>query len=56
MSEMPNTAESIKLRYCLGDNSECARHMVFKALGRRRVPTNLLPSQTAKALLMIAKP
>lgn len=49
MSDMPTTAEMMKKRYCQGDNSKCARYMVFKALGRERVPANLYPAQTGRA-------
>lgn len=42
-----------KKNYCLGDNSECARHMVFKKLGREAVPANLYPNQLDKAKKII---
>ena len=53
MADKPATAESMKKRYCLGDNSQCARYMVFKALGREKVPANLFPIQVDKALEII---
>lgn len=33
-----------KNKYCLGDNSKCARYMVFKKLGKANVPTTLYPN------------
>lgn len=53
MMDMPSTAEALKHRYCLGDNAQCARFMVYKALGKRKVPPNLLPNQTRRALTTI---
>ena len=44
-----------KKKYCQGDNSNCARMMVAKILGRERVPTNLYPNMFEKANEMIAK-
>ena len=35
----------IRIKYCKGDNSGCARYMVFKALGREEVPLDLYPNQ-----------
>lgn len=55
MSGMPTTAESMKKRYCLGDNSMCARYMVFAALGRENVPPDLFPSNLEKGHQLIGK-
>ncbi|GAB6062971.1 hypothetical protein [Deferrisoma palaeochoriense] len=49
MANMPRMAETYKKRYCLGDNSQCARYMVFKAWGRERVPPDLFPNQRERA-------
>jgi hypothetical protein len=38
-----------KKKYCLGDNSKCARYMVFKKLGRPAVPVNLHPNMIDQA-------
>ncbi len=49
---MKNLDAIIKMRqdkYCKGDNSICARYMVFKVLGRENVPKDLLPFQIEKA-------
>jgi len=49
MKSMPASAEQFKKNYCRGDNSICARFMVYKALGREKVPANLFPNQVDKA-------
>lgn len=53
MAAMPATAQLVKTRYCLGDQENCARHMVFRKLGSEKVPADLYPTQIdrAKALL-----
>ena len=38
-----------KKKYCLGDNTDCARHMVFKKLGREKVPANPFPNMQDRA-------
>jgi len=45
MKDMPTTTSVYKKRYCLGDNSKCARYMIFKALGKEKVPPDLFPNQ-----------
>ena len=49
MKNMPAIAEQMKTKYCKGDNSYCARFMVFRALGREKVPANLVPNQIDRA-------
>ena len=53
MADTPVTAQSMKNRYCLGDNSICARYLVFSKLGKGRVPANLFPNQMDKAIRLI---
>ncbi len=53
MAESPATASMMKKRYCLGDNSQCARHMVKEALGAPMVPGDLYPAQVDIALEFI---
>lgn len=48
MASIPTTAEMMKKRYCLGDNSKCARHMVKVELGSAKVPADLYPSQVER--------
>jgi hypothetical protein len=45
MAEKPATANIMKKKYCLGDNSECARYIIFKSVGKEHVPSDLFPSQ-----------
>jgi len=49
MQNMPATSDILKNRYCKDDFSSCARYMVYKVLGRPRVPADLYPQQTEKA-------
>ena len=55
MEKIPATAEIFKIRYCRGDSSECARHMIFEKLGRSRVTEDLFPNQVDKARTLLAK-
>ena len=54
MANKPGTVEIYKKKYCLGDNADCARHMVFKKLGRPGVPADLFPNQKDLAQKIIA--
>lgn len=45
MANMPETAAKTKDKYCRGDNTRCARHMVFKAPGMEKAPADLFPVQ-----------
>jgi hypothetical protein len=54
MRDMPATAAMMKTRYCLGDNTQCARFMVFSVLGREGVPTTLYPAQVERARQILA--
>lgn len=54
MANIPSTVEIFKIKYCRGDNTECARYMVFKALGRERVPQDLFPNQVEIAHMVIS--
>ena len=49
MSEMPAMSNIIKKRYCRGSNTLCARHMVFRVIGRDQIPADLYPSQVERA-------
>jgi hypothetical protein len=49
MADMPSMSNIIKDRYCRGSNTLCARHMVFRKLGREKVPSDLYPSQLERA-------
>ena len=54
MANMPATAELYKDQYCRENNLECARFMVFKALGKEKVPLDLFPNMKEKAQEIIA--
>ncbi len=49
MQGLDAVKDMMKSRYCKGDNSECARYMVFEKLGRPKVPADLSPNQTDRA-------
>jgi hypothetical protein len=55
MKGVDRMAELRQEKYCKGDNSLCARYIVFKALGKEHVPADLLPFQTDKAKELIDK-
>jgi hypothetical protein len=55
MANKPAMANLMKETYCLGDNSKCARHQVFKKIGAQNVPTDLFPSQTDRVEAIINK-
>lgn len=43
-----------KNKYCLGDNTNCARYMVFKALGKGKSPDDLFPNMIDRAKQIIS--
>lgn len=49
MANMPSMANSYKKRYCHDQFSTCARYMVFKAIGKDKVPADLFPNQDHRA-------
>jgi hypothetical protein len=49
MKDTEGIGAMLKNRYCLGDNSQCARYMIFKKLGKSAVPPNLYPNMHDKA-------
>ncbi len=49
MAEQPATAELYKQRYCLGQQTECARYLVREMLGKECVPADLLPNSLRRA-------
>lgn len=55
MANMPGMAGIFKDKYCKNDNAKCARFMIFKKLGKPRVPADLYPNQTARAEMLIAQ-
>ena len=55
MSDVDGLGALYKKRYCLGDNTKCARYMAFKALGKPTVPANLYPNMVDQANEIIQK-
>lgn len=53
MADVPATAQMMKKKYCLGDKTICARHMVFTALGKGTVPGNMFPNMREAAEKLI---
>jgi hypothetical protein len=56
MAKMPATAEMMKAKYCRGDNTKCARFLVFEKLGRLAVPADLPPNDVGRAEAILAGP
>jgi hypothetical protein len=54
LDAMPVDAGILKEMYCRSDNSDCARFVAYKVLGRGAVPRDLLPPQLSRALELIA--
>ena len=54
MANRPATAMLMKKQYCLGDNKNCARHMIFRTIGGQFVPADLFPGETARVPGVIA--
>jgi hypothetical protein len=52
---MPGTVEMYKMTYCRGTHAECARYLVFKAVGRENVPKDLFPNQKERVQRIIGK-
>lgn len=55
MGNMPVMADMMKKKYCKGENTKCARYMIFKALGKSKVPADLFPNKQDEAKAIIAK-
>ncbi len=54
MQDMPTTTDRMMKKYCLRDSANCARYMVFEALGSQKIPPTLFPNQTDRALELIS--
>ncbi len=53
MDNMPAMSNLIKNKFCKGDNTQCARYIVFKALGKNAVPSDLFPTQIERAKKLV---
>ncbi|MBU1043584.1 MAG: hypothetical protein KJ915_04200 [Candidatus Omnitrophica bacterium] len=54
MAAAPGTAGMYKKRYCIGDNSKCARYVIATTLGRDKVPADLYPNQAERVKKIIS--
>ena len=54
MKEAVALGEMYKQKFCLGDNSECARYVIFKKLGKENVPGDLFPNMYERAKKILA--
>ncbi len=54
MKGMGTIKEMMKKKYCLGDNTNCARYMVFRNLGSEAVPPDLPPNKQDRARQIIS--
>ena len=55
MTDMPIMSGIMKDKYCRGDNNKCARYMIFKEVGREKVPSDLFPVEREKADKIISE-
>ena len=55
LENKPDEVESMKKKYCLSNNLNCARYMVAHALGGPRMPPNLYPHEKVRAFEVIAE-
>ena len=51
---IPEQAQELRERYCLGNYLACARYAVAKAKGGNSVPITLFPHQHAEARRLLA--
>jgi len=49
MANMPGKTVMIKKKYCLGNNTQCARFIVAGKLGKENVPSDLYPDDLERA-------
>jgi hypothetical protein len=53
MANAPATANLYKQKFCRGDFLKCARFMISSKLGPEKVPFDLFPNQTERALELL---
>ncbi len=49
MAKMPISAAYFKNNFCGVDNSKCARYIVYKTLGKEKVPADMYPTELQRA-------
>ena len=55
MASMPTASELMKKKYCLKDNTTCARYMVCSTLGREHVPADLFPNNVDRVKVLLSQ-
>lgn len=55
MANMPGDAEEMKEKYCENNNLNCARFMLYQAMGESGAPDDLKPSDKTRAYQLIAE-
>lgn len=53
MATKPGMLALYKAQYCRGDNRQCARYMVYVAMGREAVPTDMYPNDRLRATRIV---
>jgi hypothetical protein len=51
--DMPRVTDTMKRLYCFWRFKQCARYIVNDALGENKVPSDLLPSDTIRAKIIL---
>lgn len=56
MGDKPDLiSKSFKIRFCQISNEQCARWLVYRALGKEGVPRDLYPNQGHRGINLIQK-
>ncbi len=55
MKNMPSAADMMKKLYCKWNYSHCARYMMAVVLGKRKVPPDMFPGDTARAKIILTQ-
>lgn len=55
MGELNGTLKYVRSKYCKKNSEDCARYIVYKALGRDRVPDDLFPGEKERAFKIIER-
>jgi hypothetical protein len=55
MERMPSVSLYLKHQFCKGDNTNCARWMVYSSLGEGNTPDDLFPNEPKRAYELITK-
>jgi len=54
MKGLEEVSELFKRYCCRGDSTQCARHMIFKELGKKCVPGDLAPNKIGRTQQLIS--